>query len=797
MNDSCPTFDQLRHVLDDTLTALERQAIEPHLESCQACRDVLDTLTEQTGLPAFGAALLAGLDTGRLASVDARPRYQFVRHHEGGGSADVFEFWDEQLQRPVALKLLRDPHRADPDRRRRFLAEAQVTARLAHPGIAPVYALAQTSDGQTGCVMALVRGNTLAEAIEQLHGRGGFPSRADDARRLLRPLLGRFIALCSTVAYAHDQKVLHCDIKPGNVILGIFGETVLVDWGLSRCLDEIEARQTAVGQTPADTAGLGVLVSNAGGTFGFTSPEQTRTGHRIGPASDIFSLGATLYCLLTGRAPFRNPTAPEEGKSIVQQVRNGEFPPPRMVNPNVHPNLEAICRKAMALQPANRYAAASDLASDVDRWLAGEPISARREPWIQHCWRLAKRYRGASASVAATFLVVLISLAVATPFLRAAYTREKEQRTEAEAQRARANNNLKTALFVMDYSLTRARKDRTPAPSSVVELRDFYLPKLMHFYEQLLAHQDDQGHEARQLVGRAYHGLGVCYTLNGDTRQGEANYLSAQAIQRQLTEEIADPQQLVPHAADLAVTRIDLARLYGACGRVKEEAAVQQQIAAAYEAFADRKHAYLFALGVAQRFEDLGQSAESMSWLGKVIDALEDLLRQRPDQPDVRAALAQFSGGRALNWFREQRYDLALKDWARRSELTADPLPTNVRIFRAGSLAKQGAHVEAAAEAEALAGASNLGPDDMYNLACTLALAAAAAHRDQNLPPTQRDVRAERYAKSAVTWLRKSHSTGFFRIPGAIEQFKKDADFEPLRSRDDFKRFLGEVEKKN
>ncbi len=137
MNPSCPSPDKLQHMLDDTLSFDERQTIEPHVETCQACRDVLDELTEQTGLPAFGAALLASLDSGRLGDAHASPRYQLVRYHKGGGSADVFEFWDEQLERPVAVKLLRGAHHADPERCRRFLNEAQVTARLAHPGIVP------------------------------------------------------------------------------------------------------------------------------------------------------------------------------------------------------------------------------------------------------------------------------------------------------------------------------------------------------------------------------------------------------------------------------------------------------------------------------------------------------------------------------------------------------------------------------------------------------------------------------------------------------------------------------------
>src|SRR5262249_20790273 len=163
---------------------------------------------------------------------------------------------------------------------------------------------------------------------------------------------------------------------------------------------------------------------------------------------------------------------------------------------------------------------------------------------------------------------------------------------------------------------TRARTDPRPTPTTVGELRNYYLPRLIDFYKELLARQDDPSPEARQLVGRAYHGWGVCCTLLGDRRQAETHFLSAEAIQDDLTDQAADPDERVSHAADLAVTRIDLAQLYKELGRQKDEAAARQQIAAAHDAFADRKHAYRFAIEVARRFEDLGQFAESMVWHG-------------------------------------------------------------------------------------------------------------------------------------------------------------------------------------
>jgi len=795
MNESCPAPDKLGQMLDDTLPDEERQTIEPHVEKCPACHDILDLLTEGTGLPAFGAALLARLDPGQLGDAEATPRYRFVRYHKGGGTSDVFEFWDEQLQRPVALKLLRDPDNVDPERRRRFLNEAQITARLAHPGIVPVYALAQTGDGQTGCVMALVQGKTLAEAIGELHNHGGFPSYADESRQVLRPLLTRFIALCNTVAFAHSQKVLHRDIKPGNVILGVFGETVLIDWGLSRRYDENDCGGEVTAEIPVAQMS-GVHMSDPRGTIGFMSPEQTAQGSQVGPASDIYSLGTTLYYLLTSQAPFRYPATPQECAAIMHQIRDGDFPRPTKINRNVHTDLEAICLKAMALQPGDRYGEASALATDVDRWLAGEPISARREPWLGRCWRLVKRRRVMTAAVAAAILMALVASAVAAPFLHAAYASEKEQRTQAESQRTRANQNVKTSLSVLDSFLIKARNDSSATPEARAELRSYYLPELIRFYEEIiLTNKNDRSTEARQLVGRVYYGLGVCRTLTGDRLQAEKDFHSAQAIQEQLTVETSEPDHRADFAADLEVTRIDLAQLYKSWGRVQDEATVRQRIEADHDAFAELQQAYHFAVRVMQRFEALGRFSESMVWQDKMIHDLEGLLRNRQDQPEVRNKLARLLYVRALYRYREERFEEALTDWERRSQLVLEPLPPDVRAFRALSLAHRSDHARAVAEVESFADTPVLTADILYNLACTLAISVSAARQDHHLSPTERDDLAEHYAKDAMTWLRRSLSAGHFQPPGAIEDFKKDADLDPLRNRKDFKQFLAALEK--
>ena len=277
-----------------------------------------------------------------------------MRPHARGGLGEVYVARDEELRREVALKQIQDRYARDPNSRARFLAEAEITGKLEHPGVVPVYGLGQDPDGRPFYAMRFVRGETLKEAITRFH-EADVPGRDPGERALaLRQLLGRFLDACNTIAFAHSRGILHRDLKPDNILLGPYGETLVVDWGLAK-------RAGAPGGADAmEDEAIGPELPQAGdvtlpgspiGTPAYMSPEQA-SGRLdlIGPASDVYGLGATLYCLLAGRAPF-------EGRSfasVVQQARRGEFPPPRQAKREVPPALEAVCLKAMATDPAGR-----------------------------------------------------------------------------------------------------------------------------------------------------------------------------------------------------------------------------------------------------------------------------------------------------------------------------------------------------------------------------------------------------------------------------------------------------------
>ncbi len=339
---------------------------------------------------------------------DAAPvdgvRYRVLRSHARGGLGEVFVALDTEVGREVALKEIQDEFADDPASQGRFLREAEVNGRLEHPSIVPVYGLGRHADGRPYYAMRFIRGETLDAAARRFH-EADRPGRDPGERALaFRQLLSRFIAVCNAVAYAHSRGVLHRDIKPANVMLGKFGETLLVDWGLAKVMGQAESASRQ-DEPPLGPSRDGVEHTQQGavlGTPAFMAPEQAAGRlDQVGPASDIYSLGATLYVLLTGRAPFTDPNI----ALLLAAVQMGEYPRPSQVKPGVAPALEAICRKAMALQPGDRYESAAALAGDVEHWLADEPVSAWREPWGVRLARWGRRHRAVVTAAVATVVV--------------------------------------------------------------------------------------------------------------------------------------------------------------------------------------------------------------------------------------------------------------------------------------------------------------------------------------------------------------------------------------------------------
>ena len=439
--------------------ALESLGDEELRASC-VLLPCLDSLYPTATLPIHGSRL--------------QPRFRVLRPMPGGrGGMGVVQIArDEELGREVALKQIQADKALQPAYRKKFRMEAELTGNLEHPGIIPIYGLGTDWEGNPYYAMRWVQGENFSLAIKRFHRRRSEGVTQFDGIEF-RQLVDRLIDAAQAVSYAHSRGVIHRDLKPENVLLGAYGETLVIDWGLAKLNLELAAEQTKenafhtqptsdvdpLDQPPWGTAAgtydgtplrlptghdpeLATLHGSFIGTPGYASPEQVRGQvNRVSNRSDVYSLGAMLYHLLTGRPPGDRDGGNME-ETLEATVR-GTFALPSEVVRHVPHGLAAICMKALATLPEQRYATAREFIDELERWKADEPLQAIPETVMSRTGRWLRRNR--NAVTAATLSLVILCLVSWGLTWRAEHHRAEARQAMAQAQLERSRA-VKTAM---------------------------------------------------------------------------------------------------------------------------------------------------------------------------------------------------------------------------------------------------------------------------------------------------------------------------------------------------------------
>jgi eukaryotic-like serine/threonine-protein kinase len=532
---------------------------------------------------------------------ETRERYTLTHLHAKGGMGRVWLARDGALGRQIALKELRPDQADNSIVCSRFLYEAKITAQLEHPGIVPVYELGEGDVPYY--TMRFVRGRTLSEAIRAYHKKRT-AGEADSVGKV--ELLTAFVNVCHAVAYAHSRGIIHRDLKGQNVVLGDFGEVMVLDWGLAKrvgpdqqadgserevaivnpapgaaiapVLDAVshsaatcatdgnaddgstlpESHDIHSGSVPSSSpmsngserdrtnpssngsashpsrsspgrqvnresgAGPdGTMQGQLLGTPAYMAPEQAQGRHDlVDERTDVYGLGAILYEILTGRPPFIALKTSEIIRKVCQEAPTS----PRQILATIPPGLEKVCMKALRKPLAERYTTAADLAQEVQRYLADEPVEAYAEPWTTRLSRWARRHKTSVAAAAALLVTATIALAISTVLV-------SKEKAEAEAQGQQARHAVHMLTKVADIGFD----------DQLDPLQKEFLEDALQYYEQFtsrVAH--DPG--VRLEHGRVYQQMGDIQRKLGKSTESNQAYRKAIEILEPLANTAAGPE---------------------------------------------------------------------------------------------------------------------------------------------------------------------------------------------------------------------------------------------------------------
>ena len=376
----------------------------------------------------LGIQAAVGIDTSDASDRrSAMHGYRLIRKIGQGGLGRVWLAFDESLQRYVAIKEISGVD--TPLAVERFNREAVITGRLEHPGIVPIYQLGiEESTGKSFYVMRFLGKTTLHDAIMEYHERR---VEGNDDPMLIRRLLDDFVNVCQALGHAHSRHVIHRDLKPENIAIDSFGQVIVIDWGIAKVVGEVNPGESRGKFDSAEISSESTMHGQVLGTPLYMAPEQAAGRvDDLDERTDIYGLGAILFAILTGSAPHegaREQSQATGARDMLSAITSRPTPNPLEVDSKVDAALAAICCKAMARKQYARYQSAMKLAEDVQRWMAGEPVSAQREKFAHRVKRWIRHHQVWSQVIAACVIITIVAASTLAVALRQGHLTEQQR----------------------------------------------------------------------------------------------------------------------------------------------------------------------------------------------------------------------------------------------------------------------------------------------------------------------------------------------------------------------------------